>query len=128
MFVTPSIRQAPSTEDHVFAFHIMGEITSDEMEAMGAYMNEQFEHHDNVSMLLIFDRFEGSEAGAGLNWESLKAQLKSVTKVDRYAVVGAPSTPSRLVEVFGKVLPLKAQSFDRGDEDAAWQFVGARPA
>ena len=127
MFVTPSIRQSPTTEDHVFAFRIVAEVSSDDMEAMGAYMNDQFDRHDRVSMLLIFDRYEGSETGASLNWESLKSRVKSVIKVDRYAVVGAPDAASRLIEGMGKLLPVDARSFTHAEEDEAWRFVGARP-
>ncbi|WOI57090.1 STAS/SEC14 domain-containing protein [Palleronia sp. LCG004] len=127
MFVTPTVREAPTTENDVFAFHIMGEVSAEDMEAMGAYMNEQFETHDNVSMLMIFDRFEGSETGASFQWETLKSRFRSLGKVDKYVVVGAPDGPSRMIEWMGKILPIEAKTFPREQTDEAWAFVGARP-
>lgn len=128
MFVTPTIRQAPATKPNVFAFHIVGEVTSDDMEAMGAFMNDQFKLHDSVSMLLIFDLYDGAVAGASLNWESIKSRFQSLTKVERYGVVGAPGGPSQAVEWLGKILPVDARTFERSELDAAWAFVGAQPA
>ncbi len=128
MFVTSTIREAPTTSPNVFAFHILGEVAAEDMEAMGAYMNDQFETHDKVSMLMIFDSFEGAETGATFQWETLKSRFRSLGKVDRYAVVGAPEGPSRMIEWMGKLLPIEARTFAKKDDAAAWAFVGASPA
>lgn len=124
MFVRPSIREVPNDTEGVYAFHIMGEVGADDMSAMGAYMNERFDRHDSVSMLLIFDRYDGSERGASLDWEVIKSQVRSLSKVDKYAVVGAPDRAAKMVETFGSVIPVETRAFDTAAE--GWSFVGAR--
>lgn len=124
MFVTPSIRETPTDTAGVFAFHIIGEVSSDDMIALAETMNDRFDAHEKVSMLLIFDRYEGAERGANLDWTVIKSRLRSVVNIDKYVLVNAPQGAARMVETFGKLLPVDAMSFD--DEDAAWEFVGAR--
>ncbi|WP_168771086.1 STAS/SEC14 domain-containing protein [Palleronia sediminis] len=125
MLVTPSIRETPTDRADVYAFHIMGEVSEDDMEDMAERMNDVFDRHDKVSMLLIFDRYEGAETQAHFDWDVIRSRLRSVTKVEKYAVAKAPERAGKLVERFGKLLPLEARAFD--DVDAAWVFVGARP-
>lgn len=128
MFTSPSIRQIPATVPTVFAFCITGEVTANDMKGMAAFMNDQFDAHDEVSMLLIFDGFEGRAFGAGANWETMKSQVRSLGQVARYATVGAPDAASDMIEAMDKVIPVDARAFDRADEAAAWSFVGATPS
>ena len=123
MFMTSSIRETPNDADGVYAFHIMGEVSAEDMEKMSEYMNAQFDIHEKVSMLLIFDRYDGAESGATFNWESFKARLRSLRHVDRYAVVNAPGRAEKMVEVMGSVIPVETRAFDT--EDEGWAFVGA---
>ncbi len=94
---------------------------------MAANMNDAFDAHPTVSMLLLFEVYDGVQAGAGLDLETMKAQFKSLAKVDKYAVVGAPSAAETLITVMDKIIPVDARTFDASDEQAAWQFVGAKP-
>ncbi len=126
MFVTPSVRETPNDADNVFAFHIIGEVSRDDMSAMAEYMNEQFDRHDKVSMLLIFDRYEGSETGASFDWSVLKSQVRSLGKVEKYAVVDAPDRAAKTIETMDSIIPVDARAFEHADD--AWAFVGARPA
>lgn len=128
MFKSRAVTQLPATAPHVFAFRISGHVTSDDMEAMSEFMNARFEEHDSVNMLLIFEAFEGRDTGAGLNWETIKAQTKSLSKVDRYAVVGAPGSAETMIGAMDKIIPVDARTFEPGEEAAAWTFVGASPS
>ncbi|MFQ6550714.1 STAS/SEC14 domain-containing protein [Aestuariibius insulae] len=125
MLQLPSIKEAPTSQPHVFAFHITGEVTRTDMEAMADYMNDQFDRFETVNMLMIFDDYEGSEAGAGFSWEALKSRIRSVSKVGKYVVVGAPEPAEKMIEVMGAILPVDAQTFSRDNEHIAWREVGA---
>ncbi|SPJ24838.1 STAS/SEC14 domain-containing protein [Palleronia abyssalis] len=125
MFTTPSVREEPTDTGNVFAFHIVKEVSAEDMTAMSEYMNAQFDTHDKVSMLLIFDHYDGAETGASLNLEALKARFRSLAKVERYGVVNAPDRAAKLIETMGAIIPVEAKTFDR--EDDGWSFVGARP-
>ncbi|MEL6450329.1 MAG: STAS/SEC14 domain-containing protein [Pseudomonadota bacterium] len=123
MLNTPSTKQVKSARPDLFAFRIVDAVQAEDMEAMARVMNAAFDTHaDKVDMLLIFDSAKGSEAGAGLRWETLKSQVKSLSHVNRYVVVGAPDRAAQLVEAMNTVLPVKAEAFD--NEVAAWRSLG----
>ncbi|WP_371156599.1 STAS/SEC14 domain-containing protein [Jannaschia sp. 2305UL9-9] len=122
------IHRIPTTDPATYAFSIDGKVTADEMEAMGEEMNAAFDLYDKVNMLLIFEHYDGSEVGAGLDWESIKSRFRSLTSVDKYVAVGAPEDASAMIEAMGSVIPVEAKTFEKADLDAAWAYVGARPA
>ena len=122
-----TIRRIPTDMATVHAFRIVGKVSADDMKGMAQTMNAAFDTHDTVSMLLIFDHFDGAEAGAGFDMETLKSQFRALADVDRYAVVGAPDAAETMIAVMDKIIPTDARTFDAGQEQAAWQFVGARP-
>lgn len=128
MLTTTTIQEIPTDTETVFAFRILDEVRSEDLHEMAAQMNARFDRHDDVNMLLFFESDGGREAGATFDLEVLKSQARSLDKVSRYAVVGAPDTAATMVERFGAVLPVESKAFDTGQEEAAWAFVGARPA
>lgn len=127
MLKSQSINQISVDNPLVYAFRIKGEIDAHDLKAMGATMNDAFDAQPSVSMLLIFEQFEGLDAGAGFDMETLTSQFRSLAKVDKYAVVGAPSIASTMINVMDKVIPTDARTFERTEEVSAWAFVGANP-
>lgn len=127
MLETGTIREIATDSESVVAFRILAEVTREDMTAMSERMNALFDTHDSINMLLLFTTDEGSETGAGFSVETLKAQIRSVAKVERYATVAAPEGAGSMIEVFDKVLPVDARAFSAAEVDAAWAFVGARP-
>ncbi len=124
MLMTPSIRECPNDGDTVYAFHILGQVSADDMARMAEYMNDRFDRHDKVSMLLIFDSYGGAETGASFDWSVIKSQVRSLAKVEKYAVVAAPDRAARMIETMGAILPVEARAFET--EVEGWDFVGAR--
>lgn len=122
-----TITQLQVDNPAVFAFTIRGQVSEEDMKAMAATMNAAFDTHDSVSMLLIFAVYDGSETGAGLNAETLKSQFRSLSHVDKYAVVGAPPAAAGMINAMDKLIPVDARTFDAADEQEAWRFVGAQP-
>lgn len=123
-----AVRQIATTSPTVYAFEIDGEVSAAEMQAMGETMNDAFDAHDEVDMMLIFRRYGGSEAGAGLDWDSITSRFRSLTKVGKYVTVGAPEGAETMIEAMGRVIPVDAKTFDLSEIDAAWAHLGARPA
>lgn len=122
-----TIRRVATTNPNVYAFEIDGKVSSEEMEDMADLMNTAFDTHDKVDMLLIFRHFDGSEMGAGYDWSSIKSRFRAVTNVGKYVVVGAPEEAETMIEVFGKLIPVEAMTFDLAELDTAWAEVDARP-
>jgi len=127
MLHTATINQIPVTNPLVYAFRVRGEVNANDLQMMCATMNAAFDLHPSVSMLLIFEQSEGLGGGAGFDMDTVRSQFRSFAKVDRYAVIGAPSMASTMIKVMDKVIPTDARTFDRSDEAAAWAFVGANP-
>lgn len=123
-----AITPVPATRDDLYAFRISGEVGRDDMAAMARRMNDAFGRHDSVDMLLIFDDFDGRSTGAGLDPEVLKAEFRSLSNVNRYVVVGAPAAARGFLEAMGRLIPVEARTYDRGDVEKAWADLGARPA
>jgi hypothetical protein len=124
-----AVRQIATTHPKVYAFEIDGEVSPAEMRAMAETMNAAFDATEGkVNLMLIFRSFERPEPGTSLDWETLTSRLRSVWKVDRYVVVGAPDGAETMIEAMGKIIPVEARTFDLSEIEAAWSHAGARPA
>jgi len=125
MFGTTAISEDTIALPATLAFRIHGRVTSDDMKAMAERVLEAFDTHEKIDLLLIFDRFEGSDAGAGMNIPSIKAQTSSVWNVRAYVVAGAPDDAAEMIETFGKVLPIDAETF--ATEEEARTYLASLP-
>lgn len=122
-----AVLHTPTTRDDLVAFRVTAKVSKDDMHEMAERTNAAFDRHDTVDMLIVFERFEGQDTGAMFDGEAMKAQFRSLAKVGRYVVVGAPDSARSLIETMGSVLPVKAITYDSGDEEKAWDELGARP-
>lgn len=118
-----SISVIPTASDRVLAFEFLGEATADDLEQMAETLNKAFDSQPSVNLLLIFSPFDGAESAGLLNVESLKAQLRSIAAVDKYAVVGAPDYACTMIEWMDSILPVNAEHFAHANIDDAWRFV-----
>lgn len=116
MLQTPTIQQFDPGLPGVFAFRITGEVPKDDFRAMGEAMNSAFDERDKVDMLLVFESQAGSQAGAPLDGEVLKAQLRSLGNVRNYVVANAPDRAESILDALDKVIPIDMKTFDTEDE------------
>jgi hypothetical protein len=123
-----AVHPQPTTRENLLAFRITGKVTKEDMHQMAEMANAAFDRFETVDMLLIFDNFDGEETGALFDLEGIKAQFRAIVNVGRYVVVGAPESARALIEGMGAILPLKAMTFDKGEEELAWVELEARPA
>ena len=123
MLTLPSVVEVATSREDLFAFRITKEVTHDDMTALAEYVNGIFDSHDSVDLMMIFDRYDGAEAGASLSWEALKSRFRSLVKVNRYVVVGVPESAAALIEAMGTLIPVKAETYD--EELAAWRALDA---
>ncbi len=73
--VTPTIREMSSPRHYLLPFEITGTVPCDDMGVMGRRMIDGFDAAPGkVHMLLIFDRFDASDASAGISWLSLRSR------------------------------------------------------
>jgi hypothetical protein len=123
-----AVHPEPTTRENLLAFRITGKVTKEDMHHMAEMANAAFDRFETVDMLLIFDNFDGEETGALFDLEGIKAQFRAILNVGRSVVVGAPESARSLIEGMGAMLPLKAMTFDKGEEELAWVELEARPA
>jgi hypothetical protein len=123
-----AVRPVPTTREDLLAFRISGRVERDDMHRMAELANAAFDRFETVDMLMIFENFAGRDTGALFDAEAMKAQFRSLINVDRYVVVGAPDSARSMIETMGSIIPVKAMTFDKGDEEKAWVELGARPA
>ena len=123
-----TVKQVQTTEPSVYAFDVPGEVTEEDLEYMAARMQAAFDTRDKVNLLLNFENYQGNELGALADADVVKTHFSALSNLDRYAVVGAPGHMDAMLEALSVVIPVKAETFDKGEAAAAWAHVGARPA
>lgn len=123
-----SIKQIPTDNPKVFAFEVKGHVSDDDAEAMAEFMNDVFDRHEKVNMLIRLDGYTGSDKDALFDGDVIESRWCSLFKVDKYVVVGAPEGVSRMIRFMDKILPVDAKAFDKGQDAEAWAYVGAQPA
>ncbi len=123
MLSLPTVIEVANNRDTLFSFRITGEVSQDDMTALAEYVNDIFDAHDSVDLMMIFDRYDGAEPGASFSWESIKSRFRSLSKVDRYVVVGAPDSAQSVIDAMSTIIPVKAKTFD--EEIAAWRYLDA---
>lgn len=125
MFTTQTIKETPNDIPGLYGFRIGGRIREDDLTAMADYVNGLFDDHDQIDMMLIFDGYEGSEAGAGLTWSNLKSRVRAVTNVRNYVVVGAPEGAEKMISFWDALIPVNAKTFET--ETDAMGFLRGQP-
>lgn len=121
-----SIYRIPTNNPRIFAFEINGKAQAEDLQAMAEVMLDAFSRYDKVNMLLIFRPYDGGEIGGAFDLDVIKAQFSSLSSVRRYAVVDAPEYARTMIEFLDKLSPVRARTFDRSNEAAAWEYVGEK--
>lgn len=112
MFASSSINGMKTSRRDLYAFRISGTVTSEDMAGMAKFMNEAFDKHDSVDMLLYFDNFEGREPGAGFGIEQFKSQFRALSHVNRYVTANAPEQAQEMISFFDNFISVKAENHD----------------
>jgi len=103
-----------------YGFRIAGKVTRSDMSAMADRVRAAFDAHDKIDMLLVFAAYDGSEAGASLSADAIKAQAASLWNVRAYVTAGAPEAAGEMVETMGRLIPVDAKSFPTEREALAY--------
>lgn len=125
--MTQSVVRIPTDRDDLYAFEIHGEVQSDDMQDMAEMMNDAFDEHDKVDMLLMFKPYDGAETGATFDTEVLESRFRALSNVNKYVVVGAPERANSILNFMDKLIPVDAATFEPHEAHAAWSYVDAKP-
>jgi hypothetical protein len=126
--VSPGIHLIQTTNDAVLAYEIDGRVTDADANTIAAALKEAFGRHEKVDVLARINTYAGFDLVALLNDELVKMQFKALSKVGKYAVIGAKPWMRNLLELANPLIGPEIRIFDPEDEQSAWQWIGAQPA
>lgn len=125
----PAIRFLPTPTANVLAFEIDGLITSEEMPEALKVFEEFFAGHDQVRLLNRMKHFGGFDPTILLQSRLIAMKLSAMRKLERYAIVGAPSWMVTLIAAISPAFAdIEMRTFAAEQEDEAWAWLEAEPA
>ena len=120
------LEEIPTSSAGVVAFALTGPITGADIDHVAPKLSAAYENHGTVNLLM---RLEGDYRFRLDVLSGPLAQLKTeaLGRIERYAVVGAPVWMQSAAGLVAPLLKLDLHFFEREDEAAAWDWVGAQP-
>ena len=125
---TPGLRLIQTTDDKVFAYEVNGHVSESDIKSTVAAANAAFEKHDKVNVLVRMKDFNGFDLSSLFNEDLIKTKYKSLSKVEKYAVIGPKPWMRNLLELINPLFKIETRIFETSDEQAAWDWVGANQA
>lgn len=119
MLDRPCVRRVQESRPDLLTFEILGQLDGEDMRYMADQVDEAFERHGKIDMLILFRRFEGATAAAAVEPQVLKVEFASIVHVRRYGVVGAPKWADAMITMGGWVTPIDSRTFDNDEEALA---------
>jgi len=123
-----SIHFLQTTDPNVFAYQVNGRVRAKDVKAVVTEFKPYLERDGKVNVLAKLSDFNGFDLFAMLEDDLVKLKFKSLSKVDKYAVIGPKPWLRNLLELFYPLTSVKLRVFDLEEEAAAWEFVGAQQA
>jgi hypothetical protein len=124
----PSIHFLQTTNENVFAYQVDGRLRAKDIKAAVEAFKPYLEREGKVNVLGKLNGFGSFDLLAVLEDEYIKLKIKSFSKVDKYAIIGAKPWMRNFLELVSPLLTMKVRVFDEVEEAAAWEWVGAQQA
>jgi hypothetical protein len=123
-----SVHFLQTTSDNVFAWEINGRLREKDVKAAVAQMKPFLEREGKFNCLARIKNFGGFDLLATLDDDLIKMKYKAVSKIDKYAIVGAKAWMRNMMELLAPLFSTQIRFFDLEEEHAAWEWVGAEQA
>jgi hypothetical protein len=124
----PSLHFIQTTADDVFAYEVNGRLRANDVKGAISEFNKYLDRDGTVNVLARLRDFSGFDLMAFLEDDLVKLKYRALSKVDKYAIVGARPWMRNFLELISPILKTKIRFFDPEEEAAAWEWVGARQA
>ncbi|UCI10192.1 STAS/SEC14 domain-containing protein [Mesorhizobium sp. B1-1-8] len=122
----PAIRRLDTNRDALFAIDVVGDVTPADAENLFGLLEAAYALHPRIDVLVRLTDQESVD-WANISKETLRQGVADALEhVVRCAVIGEPDWSSFAGGFFPKVLPFEFRRFGSDDEEAAWQWLGAR--
>lgn len=123
-----SIHFLHTTSENVFAWEVNGRVREKDVKAAVAAMKPYLERDGKFNVLVRLKDFGGFDLLAALDDELMKTKYRAISKVEKYAIIGAKAWMRNLVELVSGLFSTQIRFFDPEEEHAAWEWVGAEQA
>ena len=124
----PSIHFLQTTNENVFAYEVNGRVREKDIKTAVGQLKPYFEREGKVNVLARLKDFNGFDLTALFDDDLVKLKYKALSKVDKYAVVGAKPWMRNFLELLAPLFSTEIRIFELSDEVAAWEWVGAEQA
>ncbi|WP_417520983.1 STAS/SEC14 domain-containing protein [Marinobacter sp.] len=124
-----SIRFIQTNKDNVLAFEIDGVMSSEEMPGVIKKMEDFLAGQNKVRLLNRIKHFGGFDPSILMQSGLFSMKLSAMEKVERYAIVGAPSWMRKIVDTMNPLFPdIDMRTFTVAMEENAWAWLEAESA
>ncbi|MBA3447632.1 MAG: STAS/SEC14 domain-containing protein [Pseudaminobacter sp.] len=123
-----AVRRIETNRATAFAFEIVGHVTAADVENLYGLLEGAYALHDKIDLLVKITDYDGVDWGAVSKATTEDGRRHALDHVRRCAAVGEPNWTSAATGFFAAALPVELRHFDAQDEEAAWEWIGARPA
>lgn len=123
-----SIHFLQTTNENVFAYEVNGKLREKDIKSAVAAMKPYLEREGKFNVLARMKDFGGFDLLAALDDDLVKTKYKAISKVDKYAIIGAKAWMRNFLELVSGLFSAKIRFFDAEEEHAAWEWVGAEQA
>ncbi|RWA68966.1 STAS/SEC14 domain-containing protein [Mesorhizobium sp. M1C.F.Ca.ET.193.01.1.1] len=124
----PAIRRIDTNRDALFAIDVVGDVSPADAENLFGLLQAAYALHPRIDVLVRLTD-EESVDWANISENTIRQGVAGALEhVVRCAAIGEPRWASLVGGFFPKALPFEFLHFGSGDEAAAWQWLGARPA
>jgi hypothetical protein len=123
-----SVHFLQTTNPNVFAYEVNGRVRANDVKAVVKEFKPYLERDGKINVLARLSDFNGFDLLAMIEDDLVKLKFKSLSKVDKYAVIGPKPWMRNLLELFYPLTSVKLRVFDKDEEAAAWEWVGAQQA
>ena len=123
-----SVHFLQTTNENVFAYEVNGRLREKDIKSAVVAMKPYLEREGKFNVLARLKDFGGFDLLAALDDDLVKAKYKAISKVDKYAIVGAKAWMRNFLELISGFFSVQIRFFDVEDEHSAWEWVGAEQA
>lgn len=123
----PAVRRIETDRDDLFAIDIVGHVSAADAENLFGLLEAAYALHPRIDVLVRLTDHDG------VDWADISQDTVSQGKaqagrhVARCAAVGEPNWIPLVQGFFAAAVPTELRHFDAADEQAAWDWLGARP-
>ncbi|NOT48897.1 MAG: STAS/SEC14 domain-containing protein [Acidobacteria bacterium] len=124
----PSVRFIQTTSENVVAYEVDGRLREKDIKNAVDVIKPYLERDGKINVLARLKKFNGFDLTALFDDDLAKLKYRSLSKVEKYAVVGAKPWMRNFLELLSPLFSTKIRVFELSEEAAAWEWVGAQQA